>query len=53
MKRTGDTIQFEHKEELEELLKVIDKYVKQNPKEKQNEILKKFFYLLDDIDMWW
>ena len=53
MKRTLDTIQFEHKEELEELLKVINKYVKQNPEEKQNEILKKFFYLIDDMDMLW
>ena len=53
MKRTSDTIQFEHKEELEELLKIIDKYVKQNPTEKQNKILKDFFYLIDDIDMFW
>lgn len=53
MQRTADTIQFEYKEEVEELLKVINKYVKQNPKEKQNKILKDFFYLIDDIDMWW
>lgn len=53
MQRTGDTIQFEHKHEVEELLKIINKYVKQNPKEKQNETLKQFFYLIDDIDMFW
>ena len=31
-----DKIQFEYRYEVQELMKVIDKYVKQNPSEKEN-----------------
>ncbi len=53
MKRLSDHILFEYRSEIEELLEVIDKYVKQNPSEKNNEVLKRFYYLLDDMDMCW
>lgn len=53
MKKDMDKIQFEHRNEMQELMKVIDKYVKQNPKEKDNEILERFFDLLDVMDMEW
>lgn len=53
MKKEMDKIQFDSQVELQELMKVIDKYVKQNPKEKQNEILERFFDLLDIMDMEW
>lgn len=53
MQRNMDTIQFESRNEINELMKVIDKYVKQNPKEKQNKILERFFDLLDVMDMEW
>ena len=38
---------------LQELMKVIDKYVKQNPAEKENKTLERFFDLLDVMDMEW
>ena len=53
MKRNMDTIQFESRYEIEELMKVIDKYVKQNPEEKENSELKRFFDLLDAMHMEW
>jgi len=34
MKRNMDTIQFESRTEIRELMNVIDKYIKQNSKEK-------------------
>ena len=36
-----------------QLMKVIDKYVKQNPAEKENKTLERFFDLLDVMDMEW
>ena len=45
--------QFEYRYEVQELMKVIDKYVKQNPAEKENKTLERFFDLLDVMDMEW
>lgn len=53
MKRNMDTIQFEYRDEIQELMEVIDKYVKQNPSEKENKTLERFFNLLDVMDMEW
>ena len=53
MKLKMDTIQFEYRQEVQELMKVIDKYVKQNPDEKQNKILEDFFDKLDMMDFTW
>lgn len=53
MKLNMDTIQFEYRQEVQELMKVIDKYVKQNPDEKQNKILEDFFDKLDMMDFTW
>lgn len=53
MKRNMDTIQFENRTEIRELMEVINKYVKQNPAEKKNKILERFFDLLDVMDMEW
>lgn len=53
MNKNLDTIKFEYRYELQELIRVIDKYVKQNPEEKNNKILKCFFDLLDVMDMEW
>ena len=39
--------------QVQELMKVIDKYVKQNPAEKENKTLERFFDLLDVMDMEW
>ena len=53
MKKDMDKIQFEHRAEIQELMQVIDKYVKQNPKEKENKTLERFFDLLDSMEMEW
>lgn len=53
MQRELDTIRFEYRYELQELMKVVDRYVKQNPQEKQNETLRRFFDCLDVMDMEW
>lgn len=53
MKKEMDKIQFEYRYEAQELMKVIDKYVKQNPAEKENKTLERFFDLLDVMDMEW
>ena len=49
MKKDMDKIQFEYRYEVQELMKVIDKYVKQNPAEKENKTLERFFDLLDRV----
>lgn len=53
MKKDMDKIQFESRTEVQEIIKVIDKYVKQNPKEKGNKTLERFFDLLDVMEMEW
>lgn len=53
MKRDRDMIQFEHRSELRKLMEVIDRYMEQNPSEKQNKTLERFFDLLDVMDMEW
>lgn len=53
MKKDMDKIQFESRAEIQELMKVVDNYVKQNPKEKENKSLERFFDLLDVMDMEW
>lgn len=53
MKRSLDTIQFEYRKEINDLMKVIDRYVKDHPEEKKNETLHQFFNLLDVMDMEW
>ena len=53
MKKDMDKIQFESRAEIQELMKVVDNYVKQNPKEKENKTLERFFDLLDGMDMEW
>lgn len=53
MKKNLDAIQFESRTEIAELMKVIDKYIKQNPAEKQNKTVERFFDLLDVMLMEW
>lgn len=53
MKRELAKIEFESRAEVQELMEVIDKYVKDNPDEKSNKILERFFNLLDVIEMEW
>ena len=53
MRRDFDKIIFDDLEEIGCLLDVIAEYVKQNPKEKDNETLKHFYYLLEEIEFTW
>lgn len=53
MKRNMGVIQFESRSEIDEVMKAIAEYVKQNPKEKNNEILQEFYYKLKMMHMVW
>ena len=53
MKAGNDTIQFEYKSEIREVMMMVDKYISQNPKEKENKTIERFFDLLDLLDMYW
>lgn len=53
MKVEMDTIQFESRTEIRALMETVNQYVKQNPEEKENDILKEFFNCLDVMDMTW
>lgn len=53
MQRDMDKIRFDNRYEIQELMNVIAKYIKQNPSEKENETLKRFYDLLDVMEMEW
>jgi transcriptional regulator with XRE-family HTH domain len=53
MKKSMDTIQFESRAEVGELIKVLEKYVDAYPKEKDNPTVKKLYNLLDVMEMEW
>lgn len=53
MKKNMDTIQLESRTEIRELMKVLDRYLKQNPAETQNKTAERFFDLLDVMLMEW
>lgn len=53
MKKNLDTIQFESRAEVGELMKVLEKYVDAYPKEKDNKTVKELYNLLDVMDMEW
>lgn len=48
-----DSIQFESRAELGDLIKAVEKYVKAFPEEKNNKTLKDFYDCLDVIEMSW
>lgn len=53
MNECWDSIKFTDLSEIEELMEFILKYVKQNPSEKDNDILKRFYYLLEELTFMW
>ena len=53
MQKHMDTIQFENRQEIGAVMDAINKYVEQNPKEKDNEVLQELYNLLDVMDMEW
>ena len=53
MRKNMDTIQFESRAEVGELIKVLEKYVDAYPKEKDNQTVKELYNLLDVMEMEW
>ena len=53
MKKEMDKIEFEQRQEVEEVMKVIDKYVKEKGGEKENKRVEGLFELVDVMDMEW
>lgn len=53
MKKEMDTIQFESRAEVGELLQVLEKYVDAYPREKDNQTVKQLYNLLDVMEMEW
>ena len=53
MQKDMDKIQFESRSEIESVMAAINKYVKQNPKEKRNEPIARLYDLLDCMHMEW
>ena len=53
MRKEMDTIQFESRAELSELLRMIEKYMEQNPKEKDNQTVMQLYNYLDVMEMEW
>lgn len=53
MKKDTDKIIFESRREIQELMKIVDRYVQQNPEEKDNKTLERFFDLLEVMHMEW
>ena len=48
-----DTIIIESRREIEELMDMVAKYIEQNPKEKNNNTLQRFWDILDVMHMEW
>lgn len=53
MQKNLDTIQFESRAEVGELIRVLEKYVDAYPKEKDNKTVKELYNLLDVMEMEW
>lgn len=53
MKQDMDKIQFEERSEIREMMKMVEIYTEQNPEEKENETISRFYELLDVIEMCW
>ena len=53
MKRNLDMLQIESRTEIGELMKMTSKYVVQNPAEQDNHTIKRFWDLLEVMDMEW
>lgn len=53
MKNDGASIEFESKTEVENIMQAIEKYMQQNPEEKENTDLQQLFNYLEVMDMSW
>lgn len=49
----SDTIQFESRVEVIEMMEIIDKYLKAYPKDKNNEFIQTLYGKLDIMEMAW
>lgn len=50
---TGDTIRFESRAELGEIIRMIEKYADAYPQDRNNETIKRLYNLLDVMEMEW
>lgn len=53
MKRDMASVEFEYRSEVQELIKVIGKYIEAYPEEKDNATIKELYGMLDVMDMEW
>lgn len=53
MKKNMDTIQFESRAEVGEVIRVLEKYVDAYPEDKDNQTVKELYNLLDVMEMEW
>lgn len=53
MKKNMDTIQFESRAEVGEIIRVLEEYIDAYPKEKDNQTVKELYHLLDVMEMEW
>ena len=53
MKQINGTLEFESPAELEEMMEMVTKYISAYPAEKDNAIIKDFYYKLELMKMTW
>lgn len=53
MKKNMDTIQFESRAEVGEVIRVLEKYMDAYPEKKDNQTVKELYNLLDVMEMEW
>ena len=53
MKRKMSNIEFETRDEVEELMDILEKCLIANPEMEDNNVWKTFYDLLDTLDMAW
>ena len=53
MKQMNDTLQFESRAELQEMMEMVTKYIRAYPADKDNAIVRDFYYKLELMEMTW
>lgn len=53
MRKDMDAIQFESREEVREILRILKNYTEKCPQEKENPTVKQLYNLLDVMEMEW
>ena len=53
MKKTNDSIIFEDRQELGDVIRILEEWMKDHPTDKKGEIAKKLMKFVDIIEMNW